>query len=293
MTVTLTSLLLVLGCSLAFFGTDLLRKLLGVRVPPLPLLFFLSAGPAPVFLAWYLGAGDLTVGVAYLVPGIGSVILNIASNLAYLEALRKSPLSRTVPVLALTPVFTTLLAAPLLGEIPSSRQLAGVVVVVLGVLWLQLLHSDSDAGEGAAGRGLMDRGTLLMVGVALLWSLAMPLDKMAMAASSPAFHGVVLTFGVALGVLAMIFLRGEPAKLVGYLREGRLLTLAVALTLAALALQLLAVSQTWVGLVESMKRAVGSVMAVIVGAAFLSEPAGLGKVLAVVLVGAGVVLVML
>ncbi len=57
--------------------------------------------------------------------------------------------------------------------------------------------------------------------------------------------------------------------------------------------QLLAVSQTWVGLVESMKRAVGSVMAVIVGAAFFSEPAGLGKILAVLLVGAGVALVML
>ena len=51
MTVEPTSLLLVLGCSLAFFGTDLLRKILGARVPPLPLLFFLSIGPAPVTAA--------------------------------------------------------------------------------------------------------------------------------------------------------------------------------------------------------------------------------------------------
>lgn len=54
----------------------------------------------------------------------------------------------------LVPVLTTLLAVPLLGEIPAAVQWAGVLVVVLGMLsaaWGQLRRTA--AGPSARGRG--------------------------------------------------------------------------------------------------------------------------------------------
>ena len=121
-------------------------------------------------------------GADYWLPGLGSTIINVAANLAFIEAVRRSPLSLTIPLLSLTPVFTTLLAIPLLGEIPETRQWLGIAAVVVGAFWLNLSRGSISLRNAweAFGR---EPGSRLMVAVALMWSLAMPLDKMAVGAA--------------------------------------------------------------------------------------------------------------
>jgi drug/metabolite transporter (DMT)-like permease len=292
MTVSLLAAALAIGCALAFSVADLLRKMLAERMRPLPLLVAMSAGMAPFFLGWWVWqGGGGGPGAAYWLPGLGSVVLNLAANLAFLEAVRIAPLSLTIPVLSLTPVFTTLLAVPLLGEVPSGRQLAGVVLVVAGVLWL-----NSGAGEGAALGRLWrslgrERGSQLMAATALLWSLAMPLDKMALAASGAPFHGLALNSGVALGALLVLAGRGRLADL-GRLR-GRwgVLILLIVVGAAALVLILLAISETWIGFIETMKRGLGSFMAVVWGRLFFAEAVTARKLVAVGVIAAGVALI--
>lgn len=291
MTVSLLAAALAVGCAVAFSVADLLRKMLAERMRPLPLLVAMSAGMAPFFLGWWIWQGAAGPGPGYWLPGVGSALLNLAANLAFLEAVRIAPLSLTIPVLSLTPVFTTLLAIPLLGEVPSVRQLAGVVLVVAGVLWL-----NAGAGEGATlgrlWRSLArERGSQLMAATALLWSLAMPLDKMALAVSGAPFHGLALNVGVALGALAVLAGRGRSGDLRRLGGRWGLLTLLVVVGVVALVLILLAISETWIGFIETMKRGLGSFMAVVWGRLFFAEAVTARKLVAVAVIAAGVALI--
>jgi hypothetical protein len=78
------------------------------------------------------------------------------------------------------------------------------VAVVGGVLWLNLRTAEG-ASPGSIVRALgREKGTQLMTLTALCWSLAMPLDKLALASSGPAFHGLALNGAVALGAVMVL-----------------------------------------------------------------------------------------
>lgn len=268
MAISIAGLAAVLGCAVCYSAVDLLRKKLSQRARPTPILLYLSLGQVPFFALWlwWQPAGPSP---AYWAPGIGSVLLNLLANLAFLEAVRVSPLSLTIPMLSLTPVFTTLLAIPMLGELPGGRVWLGVVLVVAGAFWLNMPKGASVSGFWHRLRG--EPGMPLMAGVALLWSVAMPLDKIAMTSSGPAFHGLTLNAGVAAGTLGLLALR----RRVGELASGRAMagtySLAILFSAVALALQLIAMSLIWVGLVETMKRSFGSFLAVGAGAMLFEE----------------------
>src|SRR5689334_10315274 len=136
MSIPVIALLFAVASSLGWSGFDLLRKLLVERVPPVALVFLLTAGSAPLFAAWMLVDGVAPPAPGYLWPALGSVLLNIVSNLLFLQGMRIAPLSVAVPLLSLTPVFATLLAVPLLGERPSVADAAGILLVIAGAIWL-------------------------------------------------------------------------------------------------------------------------------------------------------------
>ncbi len=292
MTVSAISILLCVGTAVAYSGLDLLRKLLSTRAPALPLLFYMTAGTVPIFLLWVLASGGGKVAGSYWLPGGGSVVLNIGANLAFLEAVRVSPLNRTIPLLSLTPVFTSLVAMPILGEFPTPLQMAGIGAVVVGAFRLNLTPGVDGAPMGLWRSFLHERGCPLMALTALLWSLATPLDKIALARSSTPFHALALNAGVALGVLAVLAARGRLAELAGLRPHAGLLAWTVALSAVALALFLLAISAVWVGVVETLKRGIGSLLALVLGALFFGEKTTPNQLFAVLLMVAGVVLIL-
>lgn len=292
MTVSLIGLLLVLGSAAAYSGVDLTRKLLVARMRGAVLLFYLSIGQAPFFLLWAWFSGALSVGPGYLAPAGASVVLNIAANLLFMEAVRISPLSLTVPFLALTPVFTALLGIPLLGEVPGTVELIGVVVVVAGAFQLN---------AGSAGIRLRtplaallgEPGSRLMVLVALCWSLAMPFDKLALAHADVSVHGFVLSAGVALGALALLLLRWSSFSLHVHSRDWQVLGVSVVISVFGLALLLMSLAYLWVAVAETVRRAFGSVAALIVGRWVFQEPITTAKVVGVALMSAGVAMILL
>jgi len=293
MSVPLLSLLLVVGCAVGFAGADLLRKALSHRIRPVPLLFVLAGGMTPAFIGWWIWAGAAVPSVPYWLPGLGSVLLNVVANLIFLEAVRISPLSLTIPMLSLTPVFTSLLAIPLLGERPGGSEWVGIVAVVLGAFWLNVDRQEASSELPIWRRLGKDRGSLLMVLVAGLWSLALPLDKLAVAAASVPAHGTILNSGVALFLVVVLLVRPGESGFEEVRRWSGLLIALVAVSVLALGLQLVAITRVWVGLVETLKRAVGSLLALLSGGLFFGEQIDLQQVLAVLLMGAGVGLVLL
>ena len=293
MSVALAGLLLAAGAALAYSGLDLCRKVLMARMRALPLLFYVSAGQLPFFLAWVAVQGDWRLGSGYYLPGGGSIVLNIAANLLFLRAVRVSPFSATIPFLSLTPVFVALLSIPMLGEVPSPRQGFGILVVVFAAFRLNL-----EAGEGLSARAgwkalLRQKGSVMMVGVSFFWALATPLDKLAMAAATPQWHGLALNAGVGIGCGALLFAGGRAAELKTDRRDTGMLVLSVLVSVVALAFLLLALTMAWAGVVESIKRAVGSVMAVVLGRLFFAESVNRHKVGAIVMMAVGILLILL
>src|ERR1700712_5639303 len=96
-------LLILFVASLASSGFDLSRKLLVRHLAPVPMVVLLAFASIPLFGAMVVAEGRATVAPGYYAPALGSVLLNIVANFTFLQAVRISPLSVTVPLLSLTP----------------------------------------------------------------------------------------------------------------------------------------------------------------------------------------------
>ena len=190
-------------------------------------------------------------------------------------------------------MFTTWLAIPVLGQVPGPARWVGTTLVVLGVFGLQLETSDLRAPTRLVRRFARERGSLLMIGVAVCWSLAMPLDRLALDRASAPVHAMVLNGGVALGALAWLVARRRLPELRTAVARPGLVLLALAVATAAIGLQLLAILEIWVGLAETLKRALGSVLALLLGWWHFAERVTGWQIAAVTVMILGVALILL
>jgi drug/metabolite transporter (DMT)-like permease len=288
---SLIPLLLVLAASVSSSGFDVSRKMLVRHLAPVPMVVLLALASVPLFGAAVLFGGPVAVQPAYWLPALGSVALNVVANLAFLQAVRISPLSVTVPLLSLTPVFTALLGFAVLGERPVPLDLVGIALVVVGAFWLNLGMTE---GQSSARAFLSQPGAWLMAGTALLLSLTIPLDKLAVGRASPPFHGLILTAGIAVGSLAVLAVQKRWGELAGLRRGWLPFVLALAASTLALGFQLVALQAgVLVSLLETLKRGIGNLLAVILGRAAFGEMVTPGKLAAALLMAAGVALILL
>ncbi len=290
MSVSLLALLLVVASSLGWAGFDLLRKLLLREVPPMALVFALTLVSTPLFAAWALVSGASAPAAGYWTPAVASVLLNVLANLCLLEGMRIVPLSVSVPLLSLTPVFAALLAIPLLGERPSPANAAGILMVIAGAIGL---HWHRHAGAAAGGeRRRQLKGALLVALTSLFWAMTIPLDKLAVARAAAPLHGTVLNAGVAAGVLVVLLGRRRLGDLAAVRRLPGLFVLSLIVSCLALGLQLLALPLMFVGTIETLKRGIGNFMALVSGRIFFREAVTVPKVLALAVMAVGVGLIL-
>ena len=285
--------LVVLACALTWTSFDLLRRFLLEEMEPIPLVFVLTGLQVPLFAAWAAVEGIWVPEPDYWWPAAGSVGLNIVANVCFVVAIKISPLSLTIPLLSFTPVFTTLLAVPMLGELPGPYQGLGVALVVTGALALHLAPGRGLSFSDLLRAFVRERGSLLMLAVALLWSVTPPLDKIAMARSGSALHGLVLSSGVALGLGGFLLVTGRVDQVRAAGRRPGLVLVAVAASAGALALQLVAIRIVLVAVVETVKRGIGNIAAVGLGAMLFDERVGRWQWVAVMVMAVGVGLILL
>ncbi len=285
-------LLFTVLSGVAWAAFDTTRKGLLAHLTSLPALVWLMLGQAPLFAIWWgftrTDSGPLP---SYAAPALATVALNVAASLMFLEALRIAPLSRVIPLLSLTPVLTTVTGFLTLGEWPTATQLLGVLLVAVGAAILaQGKSPDLDAKEGGAATR---RGSWLMLGVALLWSLTAALDKVALGSATPAFHGLVQSIGIGAAVLVWLAWRGRLAELRPPRSAARWLALGILTSSAAMGLQFVALGHVLVTLFEAAKRAIGMTLALVLGRWLFGEAITGDKALSVLLMAAGVALVLL
>lgn len=275
----MSALLALAVSSLAWAVLDMLRKQLVARLPAAAVAAFLSVGLAPLFLGWVLVVGPARLEGGYALPGLGAAVLSGAGIVLFCDALRRGPLSTGVPLLSLTPVFASLLGVVLIQELLTARQWGGVLLVMAGAVALQV--------RGTALH--VDRASVSMVGVAFVWALTAVFDKQALRYADPATHGFLQCAAVGGGLMAWPSARAPWSEL----RPVRgLLLLAIALGAVALLLQFVALSTVLVAAVETVKRAVGVLAALVVGKVVFGEPVGARQVGASLAMTAGVVLLL-
>ena len=218
--------------------------------------------------------------------------LEAVASLLYIRALKLSPMSLTLPFLALTPVFLLVVPFLLLGERISPAGAGGVLLIATGTYVLNL---------GAAKKGLLEplravlreKGVLYMVGVALIFSVTSTLGKQAVAASSPVFFAALYFPALAL-VLTPVALRQGRAEVRGMLRSGVLkAALWPALFYAVMVLaHMTAISMTQVAYMISVKR-LSLLLGVLYGHFLFGEEGAGRRVPGTVLMLGGVALITL
>lgn len=121
--------------------------------------------------------------------------LEILSIVMYIKALRISPLSLTLPFLALTPVFLIFISYLILGEKVSLLGGIGILLIASGSYTLNIRTIRKGIFEPFKAI-MKEKGSILMIGVALIYSVTSSLGKMAIEHSSPLFFGTTYFIAV-------------------------------------------------------------------------------------------------
>ncbi len=150
--------------------------------------------------------------------------LDLLGFLLYLQAIKISPLSLTVPYLALTPAFLIITGYFLLGEQPTLVSCVGIILTTMGAILLQANHM-SGGLRGWFATLRKEKGSLLMIFVAFLFSITSILGKVAVSYTNPMFFSsfYIIFLAVVLGIvfaltgktLKPVFAMPKPLFLLG------------------------------------------------------------------------------
>jgi len=179
--------------------------------------------------------------------------LEVIATIMYTRAIQISPLSLTMPFLALTPLYLMLTSFLILGERPSPAGAAGVAMLAAGAY---LLNADTMREGGIFApfkAAFKERGSLLMMGVAAIFAVTSDLAKLAIMHSSPLYFTAfyLLAFSVVFTPLALRLSKQPVSHLKGKM-GGHILTGAALATTGIL--QNVAVTMTQVSYMIAVKR---------------------------------------
>ena len=152
----------------------------------------------PLLLFLYIFVPIPKLDIEFYKAFVLALPLEIIAMVLYIKALRISPLSLTLPFLALTPVFLILISYLIIGEKVSFQGSMGIIFLAAGSYTLNIHEMQRGIFEPFKAI-VKEKGSVLMVGVALIYSVTSSLGKMAIVHSSPLFFGV--TYFIAVTVI--------------------------------------------------------------------------------------------
>ena len=235
----------------------------------------------PYVLTWAMFLYDLPImgvllaidGVTVIRPGFWPALtvtlsVNLLAVTLYIQAIKRSPLSLTMPLLAFTPIFLVLSACIALGERPGPLGMVGIMLIVVGAYCLGLQGRLSNILDPLRYLG-RERGSQMMLAVAFLWGITAAADKVALMNSSPVFF--VCTFHLLYALLYIPIVRWRARQEAGQiLRRGPALFLFALLGAIMIISQMTAARLILVSYVIAIKRA-GMVFSILLGYLFFGE----------------------
>lgn len=282
---------LVLSVLSALFDSlkDVSSKKILNNVSPEVAAFANAAFAVPITLLAFLAFESASFDIAFLkISAINGMILSVAF-LLFMNSLKSTDVSFAVPFTALSPVFMLFLTPILIGERASLNGSAGVVLVALGAY---ILNAKGGAG-GALGpvrAAMRDRGVMLMICVAFLWSITATVDKMALKHATPLLY--ITVFYIFTAVWLMINALLKCRKTAAAEIRSNILPLAALGFFWGLSgtAYILAIKSTMVSYVVAVKR-MNALFTVLLGALLFKEKNLRERLLGAVLMVAGVAII--
>jgi len=202
----------------------------------------------PILLFIQIPILDSTFWYAVIIGGT----LNLIVSIIYMKAIKISPLSLTVPMLTFTPLFLLITSPIIVGEFPTIYGVIGILLIVLGAYVLNIR---------GIGKNLLtpfkmlvkEKGSVLMLIVAFVWSITSNIDKIAVQHSSPLFYTVVFNVFISCLFLPLLFVKSRKEIRKIPLNVKSLLLIGLFSALIPV-FQFYAISLTLVAYVISIKR---------------------------------------
>jgi uncharacterized membrane protein len=176
-------LTLALLCALSLAAADALTKKWLAQHSAAELVMVRFGLSAVLLIPWVLMHPPTPVPAPFW-WWVGTALpLEVLGMVMYVLAIRDSPLALTLPYMAFTPVFSSFFGWLLLGEQVSAQGLLGVLCVTLGAYLLNLEHArlaQPRSWFAPFAAIYLERGSRLMLGVALIYSVTSVQGKGAM-----------------------------------------------------------------------------------------------------------------
>ncbi len=162
----------------------------------------------PVLAGYWILGKIPPLGSAFFIVLLLSGTMNAIAVVLYIQALGRSDLSLTVPILTLTPLFMLGTSPFLIQEYPTGIDAIGVLLIAIGAYVLNLRASHQ--GYLAPFRAIMSQpGPRLMLMVAFIWSFTANFDKIGVVNSSPSFWVISLFSFVAIALIPVVLLKSK------------------------------------------------------------------------------------
>ncbi len=227
---------------------------------------------------WWYALPPLLATLAFVpIPRLGtefwlvlavSAPLEVAAMFLYLRAIALAPLTQTAPMLAWTPVFTAIVSALALREVPKAAGIAGIALVASGS-WMLYAREGCTIFE-APRLLLRERGARLMLAVALIFSATSALGKIGLTHSTAAFFGPVYVAALAVCLVLTGVLRGGGRAMIAELKPNRWFFAIGAGVAAMTLLHFTAIAMTKVAYMVAVKRS-SLLVSVLIGRVFFAE----------------------
>ncbi|MBW7881897.1 MAG: DMT family transporter [Caldilineaceae bacterium] len=249
----------------------------------------LAALPLLGLFAWLLTPQLPAVDWLFVAGVAGSGLLNAAAHIANTRALKEADISLVTPLLNFSPVFTVIIAAVFLNEIPSVQGLLGVSLVLVGAYRL----NRGKGGWLAPLRALaLTPGVALVMLAGLLWAVTPLFEKLAIQHTypqSPRAAAFAAT-AVLVALLTPPVLWARRPALAQLVRHRRVWLAAGAIAGTAPILGYTAISLGLVGYVTTLFK-LSSVMTVLWAWLLLKEPGIRQRLPAAAVMVAGAILI--
>ncbi|MDD5434627.1 MAG: DMT family transporter [Nitrospira sp.] len=214
------------------------------------------------------------------------VPLEVTAIILYIKAIRLSPLSLSIPFMALSPVFIIVIAFFMLGELPDKSGLAGIFLIAAGAYILNV-RATSEGILGPVRAIKREKGSVLMIIVAIIYSVTSTVGKIAIQHSSPVFFGFFYPVILTIAFSIILSIKGDIRKVT----SRPLIFLGIGFFIAVMVLShFTAISMTDVAYMISVKRT-SLIFSVIYGRFLFGEKNTGERLLGSVIMVAGVVLI--
>ena len=273
----------------AFFWAafDLARKLTLKRINSKTLLLTFTVAQLLFFIVWInVDSFNLKI-IPYILPGIILICINVLSALFFLKAIKQSDLSLTIPLLSLSPLFSSIFSLIFLDEKLSSIQYFGIFLIIIGTLILyskritlfEVFRSFRIIANNISAR--------LMILVSIMWSITPVLDKLCLKNSSINIHGFIQSIGM-LFFLIFLITKSKDLQREALRKSWKTIFSTVLIGLIATILQFYAILNNYVPIMESIKRSIGQVSSIFLGNLFFKEKITKPKLFGVTILSLGI-----